>query len=107
MKGFYSIEIVWVLVMCSILSELYTIILDRMSRRVVGSYTVQLIEKGREYIARKVGEEAIEVVLASLTESRERFISEIADLVYHLMVLMAVNGVSLDDVCRELERRRR
>ncbi|MCS7111127.1 MAG: phosphoribosyl-ATP diphosphatase [Ignisphaera sp.] len=93
--------------MCSILSELYNIIHDRVDRRVRGSYTVQLVEKGKEYIARKVGEEAIEVVIASLAESRERIIDEIADLMYHLMVLMAVSDISLDDVCRELERRRR
>lgn len=92
---------------CSILSELYNIIHDRVDRRVRGSYTVQLVEKGKEYIARKVGEEAIEVVIASLAESRERIIDEIADLMYHLMVLMAVSDISLDDVCRELERRRR
>lgn len=93
--------------MCSILEELYSIILDRIGNRVSGSYTVQLVERGREYIARKVGEEAIEVIIASLIESRERIISEVADLIYHLMVLMAVNNITLDDVCRELERRRK
>lgn len=93
--------------MCSVLEELYSIILDRIGNRVSGSYTVQLVKRGREYIARKVGEEAIEVIIASLIESRERIISEVADLIYHLMVLMAVNNITLDDVCKELERRRK
>lgn len=93
--------------MCSILGELYSIILNRISNRASSSYTVQLVERGREYIARKVGEEAIEVAIASLIESRERIISEVADLIYHLMVLMAVNSITLDDVCKELERRRK
>ncbi len=93
--------------MCSVLEELYSIILDRIGNRVSGSYTVQLVERGMEYIARKVGEEAIEVIIASLIESRERIISEVADLIYHLMVLMAVNNITLDDVCKELERRRK
>ncbi len=93
--------------LCSILGELYNIILDRIDKKTSGSYTVQLVERGKEYIARKIGEEAIEVVIASLTESRERIVSEIADLIYHTMVLMAVNNITLDDICKELERRRR
>lgn len=89
------------------LSELYNIILDRMKEELPGSYTVQLVKRGKVYIARKVGEEALEVILASLTETRERTINEIADLIYHLMVLMAVNNISLDDICNELARRRK
>lgn len=91
--------------MASVIDELYGIILDRIRKRPSNSYTASLIDRGREYIARKVGEEAVEAVVASLTESRDRFVSEVADLVYHLLVLMAVNNVTPDDLYRELRRR--
>ncbi len=85
--------------------QLYNIIIDRINKRPQGSYTAQLIERGRGYIARKVGEEAVEVIVSSLAESKERFVEEVADLLYHLLVLMAVNGVNINDVCDELRRR--
>jgi len=89
----------------NVLDTLYSIILDRISNKKEGSYTVKLLEKGKPYIARKVGEEATEVIVASLSEGRERFISEVADLIYHLFVLMAVEGVKPEDVYEELKRR--
>jgi len=85
--------------------QLYNIIIDRINKRPQGSYTAQLIERGRGYIARKVGEEAVEVIVSSLAESKERFVEEVADLLYHLLVLMAINGVNINDVCDELRRR--
>ncbi len=85
--------------------QLYNIIIDRINKRPQGSYTAQLIERGRGYIAMKVGEEAVEVIVSSLAESKERFVEEVADLLYHLLVLMAVNGVNINDVCDELRRR--
>jgi phosphoribosyl-ATP pyrophosphohydrolase len=91
--------------MCEALSQLYSIIIDRINRKPQGSYTVQLVEKGKGYIARKVGEEATEVIVASLIESKERLVQEVADLLYHLLVLMAVNNASIDEVCNELGRR--
>ena len=91
--------------MCETLRKLYQIILDRIEKKPPNSYTVYLVEKGKNYIARKVGEEAIEVILASLTEDRRRVVEELADLVYHMFVLMAVNNITLDDLCLELERR--
>jgi phosphoribosyl-ATP pyrophosphohydrolase len=91
--------------MCETLYKLYDIITDRVARRPAGSYTVQLIEKGKGYVAKKVGEEAIEVVIASLIEDRERFVQEAADLLYHLLVLMKITNVTIDDVCIELEKR--
>jgi|UniRef100_A0A7J2TA56 phosphoribosyl-ATP pyrophosphatase (EC 3.6.1.31) len=91
--------------MCETLSQLYSIIIDRINRKPQGSYTVQLVEKGKGYIARKVGEEATEVIVASLIESKERLVQEVADLLYHLLVLMAVNNASIDEVCNELRRR--
>jgi len=88
-----------------VLDTLYSIILDRMKNRKEGSYTVELLEKGKPYIARKVGEEATEVIVASLAEGKERFISEVTDLIYHLFVLMAVEGVTPEDIYEELKRR--
>ena len=93
--------------MCETLRKLYQIILDRIEKKPPNSYTVYLVEKGKNYIARKVGEEAIELILASLTEDRRRVVEELADLVYHMLVLMAVNNITLDDLCLELERRMR
>ncbi|BDB97362.1 phosphoribosyl-ATP diphosphatase [Saccharolobus caldissimus] len=90
-----------------IISEIYSIILDRINRRPQGSYTAEIVNKGKGYVARKVGEESVEVIVASLTEGKERFISEVADLIYHLLVLMALEGVTPEDIYKELERRRK
>ena len=88
-----------------VLDKLYEIILNRIETRKEGSYTVKLFERGKPYIAQKVGEEASEVIVAALAESKERFISEVADLLYHLLVLMAVNNVKPEEVYEELKRR--
>lgn len=90
-----------------VLDRLYGIILSRITTEREGSYTVELYRRGKPYIARKVGEEASEVIVAALAEGRERFISEVADLIYHLMVLMAVSNVRPEEVYEELERRMR
>ncbi|TRM90276.1 phosphoribosyl-ATP diphosphatase, partial [Sulfolobus sp. B1] len=90
-----------------IINELYRVIVDRIEKKPNNSYTVEIVSKGKGYVARKVGEESVEVIVASLAESRERFISEIADLIYHLLVLMAMEGVTPDEVYEELERRRK
>jgi phosphoribosyl-AMP cyclohydrolase / phosphoribosyl-ATP pyrophosphohydrolase len=68
-----------------------------------GSYTVSLIEGGPERLAQKVGEEAVEVVIAAL--SNERLPEEVADLVYHLLVLLEERGVGTEDVARVLHDR--
>lgn len=91
----------------SILNDLYKLIIDRIEKKPPNSYTVQLASQGIEYVARKLGEESIEVVIAALRESKERLVSEIADLLYHLLVLMAVKGVSPEEVVNELLRRRK
>lgn len=91
----------------TLLRELYKVILDRIEQRPEGSYTAHLVNKGLGYIAQKFGEEAIEVIIAALTESKDRLVSEIADMLYHLLVLMAVKSVTIDDVVSELMRRRR
>jgi len=89
------------------LLTLEKIIRERIESKSESSYTYRLYREGLEKIAKKVLEEAGEVVIAALREGRERTISEIADLLYHLLVLMYTLGISLEEVCRELERRHR
>ncbi len=72
-----------------------------------GSYTARLLDEGTAACARKVGEEAVEVVTAALAESDERLVEEAADLVYHLYVLLASRGVDLAAVEDELAGRSR
>ncbi len=93
--------------MSAVLEELFATILERSHHRPQGSYTVQLLETGEGAILRKVGEEALEVILATQREDNERLVAEVADLLYHLLVLLAARGLSLADVEAELLRRRR
>ena len=92
--------------MKDILDELFAVIEDRKVNPTPGSYTVKLLTDLDEAL-KKVGEEAIEVVLAGKGQSDERMVSEAADLLYHLMVALAARGLTLDDVRTELEKRRR
>jgi phosphoribosyl-ATP pyrophosphohydrolase len=87
------------------LERLYATILDRKANAPAGSYTASLFAKGRPEIAMKVGEEAIEVVQASALGQDDRVIYESADLVYHLLVLLAAHDIAPEDMYQELERR--
>ena len=87
------------------LDALYETIKDRKAHKEEGSYTTYLFEKGLEKILKKVGEECTEVVIASLTQTREDQINEIGDLLYHLTVLMVEKSISMEDVSAELKRR--
>lgn len=87
------------------LERLEAIIRDRQHNPVAGSYTNRLLKDGREKIAQKVGEEAVEVLIAALGHSREEQIDELADLFYHTLVLMAELDLSLDDVKQRLRER--
>ena len=89
----------------SFLHTLDGIIRDRQANPVKGSYTNSLFASGRGRIAQKVGEEGVETVIAALTQDRERQTSEIADLFYHTLVLMAELGLTMDDIEAELQRR--
>jgi len=89
------------------LDELFGIILDRQASRPAGSYTAALLDAGEDEILKKVGEEAMEVVLAAKGQGDERLVSEVADLAYHLLVLLASRGLEPADVERELSIRRR
>lgn len=87
------------------LDHLFQIIDSRRGADPQQSYTARLFAKGRLRMAKKVGEEATEVVIAALAEDKSRLAAESADLLYHLMVLWAANGVQPGDVWAELERR--
>jgi len=85
---------------------LYALIEDRRTQPKEGSYTSYLFEKGVDKILKKVGEESTEVLVAGCKGDRAETVFEIADLVYHVMVLMVQLGISVEDVTRELEKRR-
>ena len=70
-----------------------------------GSYTTKLFQSGLNRMAQKVGEEAVETVIAALNESDETFICEGADLLYHLIVLLTAKGYRIEDLARELRKR--
>jgi phosphoribosyl-ATP pyrophosphohydrolase/phosphoribosyl-AMP cyclohydrolase len=88
-----------------LLTRLASTISHRAAHRPEGSYTSELLGSGVGKISQKVGEEAVEVIVAAHTEDDERLASEAADLLYHLLVLLQARGVPLDAVWRELERR--
>src|SRR5687768_11753915 len=88
-----------------ILSRLARTIASRADRRPRGSYTAELLAGGVGKASQKVGEEAVEVVVAANSEDDNRLASEAADLLYHLLVLLQARGVPLDAVLRELEQR--
>lgn len=90
-----------------VLQTLFTVILDRQKRRPSGSYTAELLEAGEDEVLKKVGEEAMETILAAKGQGDQQLVAEIADLLYHVLVLLAARGLSLADVEAELERRRR
>jgi phosphoribosyl-ATP pyrophosphohydrolase len=89
-----------------ILDELFAVILDRKANPTPGSYTATLLAGGDE-VLKKVGEEAMEVMLAGKGQSDERVVEESADLIYHLLVLLASRDLTLDDIRKELMRRRK
>lgn len=91
--------------MTDILDELFAVIMDRKINPTPGSYTVKLLDNIDEAL-KKVGEEAVEVILAGKAQSDQRLIEESADLLYHLFVLLAARNISLDAVRSELKHRR-
>ncbi|WP_028400389.1 phosphoribosyl-ATP diphosphatase [Ectobacillus panaciterrae] len=92
--------------MTNILRELYEDIQDRKANPTEGSYTNYLFSKGEDKILKKIGEECTEVVIAAKGTNREELISELMDLTYHCLVLMAEKNVSLEELEEEAKRRR-
>ena len=84
---------------------LYDLIAGRKSNPQEGSYTTYLFEKGLDKILKKVGEECTEVLIGACKQDRAETVYEIADLTYHVMVLMVEQGIPLADITKELEKR--
>ena len=85
--------------------QLLATIIQRRSGDPATSYVAKLTAKGRAKMAQKLGEEAVEVVIAAMSDHKPGIVSESADLMFHLAVLLADAGLSFDDVRAELERR--
>lgn len=83
----------------------YQIILDRRSDKQEGSYTCYLFEQGIDKILKKVGEECTEMVIAAKNNDKEETVYEITDLIYHTLVMMANQGITPEDIEKELEKR--
>ena len=84
---------------------LYQMLLGRKKDKPQGSYTTYLFEKGLDKILKKIGEESTEVIIAAKAEDKKETVYEIADLAYHVMVLMAQAGITMDEVYDELASR--
>lgn len=89
-----------------ILDELYDVVLERKENPKEGSYTNYLLEKGVDKITKKVGEEAVEVVIAAKNGEKTDTVEEISDLLYHLTVLLVQQDILFDEVYEELKKRR-
>ena len=89
-----------------LLDRLYILVQEREKNRPAGSYTSYLFNEGLDKILKKLGEESTETIVAAKNDEDERLIAEVADLVYHLIVLLVARGISLDQIRGELVRRR-
>lgn len=92
--------------MSGMLKELEAIIRERKQTRSANSYTASLFEKGEDAIVQKVGEEAIELLIAAKGQGEQRIVEETADLLYHLLVLLAHHDVRWETIEGELSKRR-
>ena len=87
------------------IQSLYDMLKDRQIKKPEGSYTTYLFEKGIDKILKKVGEESTEVIIAAKADDKKETVYELADLIYHAMVLMVEMGISVEDVHKELASR--
>ena len=87
------------------LEGLYSLLVGRKTDRPEGSYTTYLFDKGLDKILKKVGEECTEVIIGAKNEDKKETVYEIADLAYHVMVLMVEMGISVEDIHKELASR--
>ena len=87
------------------LYALYETILDRKQNQQEGSYTCYLFEKGLDKILKKVGEECSETIIAAKNGDNKETVLEISDLIYHLFVMMVQQGITVDEVMNELNKR--
>lgn len=91
--------------MLNVIKELETVLWDRKSNPAPHSYSSSLFSDGEDEIVKKIGEEAVEVILAVKGQGNQRVIEETADLVYHILVLLVAQNLSWQDVETELMRR--
>jgi len=87
------------------IDELFATLQQRKSNPTPNSYTASLLTAGEDEIVKKVGEEAVEVILAAKGQGDQRVVEETADLVYHLLVLLVSRDLSWDDIRAELKQR--
>lgn len=89
----------------AILNKVYNQIINRRDNPVEDSYTNYLLEKGLDKILKKVGEETSEVIIGAKNKDKDELVYELSDLVYHALVLMVNEGVTIDDIKKELTKR--
>ena len=87
------------------LTDLERIVAERAKASPDESYTAKLIARGMAVAAKKLGEEAVEAVIAAVTDDREHLVAESADVIYHLLVVLKAANIPLDEVMAELKRR--
>jgi len=93
--------------MSDFVDTLFLTIQDRKMNPKAGSYTNSLFTAGEDEIVKKVGEEAVEVILAVKGQGKQRIVEETADLTYHLLVLLAACDLTWENVCQELAQRQK
>jgi phosphoribosyl-ATP pyrophosphohydrolase len=89
------------------LDELFATLRERKLNPTPNSYTASLLSAGEDEIVKKIGEEAVEIILAAKGQGDQRVVEETADLIYHLMVLLVSRDLSWDDIRAELKKRHR
>lgn len=87
------------------LSDLEAIIAERAGEAPDASYTASLLSKGKNKCSEKFGEEAVEAIIAAVSDDRSGVVNETADVLYHLLVVLKSQGIQLSEVMDELERR--
>ena len=93
--------------MSDVLEQLLALLQERKANPSPESYTTRLLAAGEDEIVKKIGEEAIEVILAAKGQGNQRIVEETADLLYHLLVLLVARGLTWADVQAELARRQK
>ena len=88
------------------IGELFQLLQDRQAYPRAGSYTNELLDSGEDEIVKKIGEEAIEVILAAKGQGNERLVEETEDLLYFVLVLLVARDLTWQDVLSELDSRR-
>jgi phosphoribosyl-ATP pyrophosphohydrolase len=91
--------------MSDFIEGLWRILQERQANPQPGSYTAELLAAGEDVIVKKIGEEAVEVILAVKGQGNERVVAETADLIYHILVMLLSRGLSWEDIQVELTRR--